>query len=39
MHRGEGLEPDVVVENRFLESLGAGVDTDLAKALEEVKTL
>jgi C-terminal processing protease CtpA/Prc len=35
---GKGVEPDVVVENSP-ESLGAGADTQLDRALEVVKTL
>jgi len=35
---GRGVEPDVPVENNP-ESLAAGVDTQLEKALETVKSL
>lgn len=35
---GKDVEPDVVVENS-LESLGVGVDTQLEKALQTVRSL
>lgn len=36
MHRRQGVEPDFVVENSQ-ESLAAGIDTQLERALEVVQ--